>query len=66
MNLDRALRVAKQMCDQTHPATIRSKQTCPNLRMIRVNNGQYLTSSGSGTKGTWSFEEFVAAHEPKP
>lgn len=66
MNLERALRVAKQMCNPTHPATIRSKTTTPDLRMIRVNNGQYLTSRGSGTKGVWSFEEFVAAHEPKP
>lgn len=40
MKLQLALAVARQMCDPEHPATIRSKQVSPNLRMILVNNGQ--------------------------
>ena len=60
MNLKMALAVAKQMCDTSHPATIRSKKVCPNLCMILVNNGQYLTSQDtSRAKKHWTFEEFV-------
>jgi len=60
MKLDLALRVAQQMCDPKHPSTQRSKQVCPNLRMIRVQNGQYLTSQSlERAKQHWTFEEFV-------
>lgn len=66
MKLQMALAVAKQMCNPDHPATIRSKQVSPNLRMILVNNGQYLTSSSlERAKRSWTFEEFVAEWSPK-
>ena len=61
MELKLALAVAKRMCDYSHPATIRSKRASPNLRMIRVANGQYLTSQDtSDAIRHWTFEEFVA------
>lgn len=64
MKLDLALRVAQQMCNPSHPATVRSKQVSPNLRMIRVQNGQYLTSQSlERAKQHWTFEEFVAQHK---
>lgn len=60
MNLERALTVAKQMCDKTHPATISMNKVSPNLRMILVNNGQYITSTNlERAKRHWTFEEFV-------
>lgn len=60
MKLQLALAVAKQKCDRTHPATKRSNEVCPNLRMILVANGQYLTSQDlSRAKRSWTFEEFV-------
>lgn len=60
MKLQMALAVAKQMCDKSHPATIRSKEVCPNLRIILVSNGQYLTSQSlERAKRHWTFEEFV-------
>ena len=61
MNLKLALAVAKRMCDYSHPATIRSKRASPNLRMIRAENGEYLTSQDtSDAIRHWTFEEFVA------
>ena len=60
MKLQMALAVAKQMCDGKHPATIRSREVSPGLKMILVNNGQYLTSkSTERAKRVWTFEEFV-------
>lgn len=60
MKLQMALAVAKQMCNKDHPATIRSKQVSPNLLMILVNNGQFLTSSNlERARHSWTFEEFV-------
>jgi hypothetical protein len=61
MNLKMALSVAQQMTDVNHPATKRSKAVAPNLRMILVANGQYLTSQSlKRAKRHWTFEEFVA------
>lgn len=66
MKLEMALKVAQQMCNPAHPATVRSKQVCPNLRMIRVQNGQYLTSQSlDRAKEHWTFEEFVTQHQLK-
>tara|TARA_R110000868_G_scaffold5782_1_gene33955 strand:- start:26354 stop:26554 length:201 start_codon:yes stop_codon:yes gene_type:complete len=60
MNLNLAVAVAKQKCDKTHPATISSNKVTPNLRMILVSNGQYLTSQDlKRAKRSWTFEEFV-------
>lgn len=60
MNLTLAVKVARQMEDETHPATIRSKAVAPNLRMILVQNGQYLTSQSlDRAKRSWTFKEFV-------
>ena len=60
MKLSMALRVAQQMCNPDHPATKRSKEVSPALRMIRVQNGQYLTSQNlERAKEHWTFEEFA-------
>lgn len=60
MKLSMAIKVAQQMCNPDHPATKRSKEACPNLRMIRVQNGQYLTSQNlERAKQHWTFEEFA-------
>lgn len=64
MKLQLALAVAKQKCDRAHPATISSNRVAPNLRMILVANGQYLTSQDlSRAKRSWTFEEFVKEFE---
>lgn len=61
MKLKLALAVARQQMDHTHPATKRSREVAPNLRMILVSNGQYLTSQSlERAKRHWTFEEFVA------
>jgi hypothetical protein len=60
MKLSMAIKVAQQMCNPDHPATKRSKEVSPSLCMIRVQNGQYLTSQNlERAKQHWSFEEFV-------
>jgi hypothetical protein len=60
MKLTLALAVAKQMLNDKHPSTIKSREVAPNLRMIQVNNGQYITSqSFERAKDVWTFEAFV-------
>lgn len=66
MKLAMALAVARQMTNPRHPATKRSKEVSPDLRMILVNNGQYLTSQElARAKRSWTFEEFVREFDGK-
>ena len=64
MNLEQALMVAKQHLDKNHPATIRSLKVCPDLVMVQVRNGQFLTTQDTtdkSVKNHWTFEDFVKA-----